>query len=50
MPNIKEIKAPFASQGDRADFPYQPTLDGFLSWLSGYTARYAMKPEENGLS
>lgn len=49
MFDFKDIKEPFASQGQRAGFSYQPTLEGFISWLSGYTARYGQKPEENGL-
>lgn len=42
---ISDIKAPFASQGDRETFDYEQTSNE-LSWLGGYTYLYGLKPEE----
>lgn len=45
--NIDDITQPFAVQGDRQDIPLDPTADNKLSWLSGFTYLYELKPEES---
>ena len=45
--NIDDITQPFAVQGDRQDIPLHPTADNKLSWLSGFTYLYELKPEES---
>ena len=47
---IDEIKAPFASGGDRQNISYNPTQNGVISWLAGYTYLYELKPTETPLS
>lgn len=44
---IDDITQPFAVQGDRQDIPLDPTADNKLSWLSGFTYLYELKPEES---
>lgn len=43
---IEDIKEAFATQGDKADFPYDVDPNGFLSWLAGYPIDYQKTPEE----
>ena len=45
--NIDDITQPFAVQGDRQDIPLDPTADNKLSWLSGFTYLYELKPDES---
>lgn len=44
---IDDITQPFAVQGDRQNIPLDPTADNKLSWLSGFTYLYELKPEES---
>ena len=46
---INDIKAPFASQGDRLPISYPATQNGVISWLTGYTYLYELKPNETPL-
>ena len=46
---INDIKAPFASQGDRTPISYPATQNGVISWLTGYTYLYELKPNETPL-
>ncbi|WP_291952704.1 hypothetical protein [Campylobacter sp.] len=47
--NLDTINAPFASQGDVEDFPYEADAKARLSWLTGFTYRYEDEPENDGL-
>lgn len=47
---IDEIKAPFASGGDRQNISYNPAQNGIISWLAGYTYLYELKPTETPIS
>lgn len=47
--NYKEIKEPFAVNGDREGIDYTPTsLE--VSWLGGYSYLYGLKPDETNLN
>ncbi len=47
--DYKDIKAPFALQGDRERIDYAQTTPE-ISWLGGYSYLYGLKPDETPLS
>lgn len=47
--DYKEIKEPFAVNGDREGIDYTPTSPE-VSWLGGYSYLYGLKPDETDLN
>lgn len=47
--DYRDIKEPFAVNGDREQIDYAPTSQE-ISWLNGYTYLYGLKPDETSLS
>lgn len=47
--DFRDIKEPFAVNGDREQIDYAPTSQE-ISWLNGYTYLYGLKPDETSLS
>lgn len=42
----EDITIPFAQNGDRQDFPFSAQANNLVSWETGFTYLYELKPEE----